>query len=136
MNPQSVDNKPWENPGEATTRDRIERTADELAQKAREAGDAVKNKLADARGASANTLDRAASTLREKAESIPGGETTSHFARNFADKLEATADYLRRSDFQGMKMDAENAIRRRPGQSMLAAIAAGFLIGRAMRRRV
>jgi len=136
MNPQSLENKPWENPGDTTARERIEKTAGDMAQKAKETGDAVKDKLANARSASANTLDRAASRLREKAESIPGGDTTSEYARTFADKMEATADYIRRSDFQGMKMDAENCIRRHPGQSLLAAIAAGFLLGRAMRRRV
>ena len=54
-------------------------------------------------------------------------------AHDAADKVEATAQYVRQHDVQDMMADLENLVRRHPGQSLIAAAAVGFLLGRAFK---
>jgi ElaB/YqjD/DUF883 family membrane-anchored ribosome-binding protein len=86
---------------------------------------------------SAETIDRnmdaAAGKLASTADSLrmragTGGDRMSQLASTAADKLDATARYMR--DHHGM----ETLVRRNPGASMCAALGVGFLIGIAMKR--
>ena len=55
-------------------------------------------------------------------------------AHTAADKLEATADYVREHDVKDMISDVERFVKDHPSQSLIAAAAVGFLVGRAFRR--
>lgn len=90
-------------------------------------------KVDEKRGPTADALDNAASTLHEKAEDLPGGETVRTVAHSAAEKLESTADYIRKHDVRAMLSDVEEIVKRNPGPSLLIAAAIGFLIGRAFR---
>ena len=83
------------------------------------------------RGAAARGLQTAASTLRENAESLPGGDKVTGLARSAADTLTSTADYVRDHDVSSMMVDLERVVKNNPGPSLLAAAAVGFLVGRA-----
>ena len=124
--------------------DKLSETAQNVKDKVASAASAAKDKVSDAgrqateqidakRGPAADTLQSAASTLHEKADSLPGGETVKSVAHSAADKLESTAGYIREHDVQAMLSDVEDMVRRNPGPSLLIAAAIGFLIGRAFR---
>ena len=53
---------------------------------------------------------------------------------NIADGMQSTASYLKGRDFNQMGKDAMNICRRYPTQSLIAALAVGFLIGRVRSR--
>ena len=110
--------------------------AEQVAEKARDAKDAavdfarntVDGMDAQRRPAAA-TLDRAASTVQQHADNAAG------VARGTADKLRATAEYVRNNDMDAMGRDVVGLVRRYPGQALAAAAMAGFLVARAMRTR-
>ena len=121
---------PLANPG-STVGEKLSNTATQVKDKVSEMGQAAKDKIDENRGAAASGLDKAASTLHEKAESLPGGETVTHLAHATADKLSSTAEYVRRHDVNSMMSDVETLVKNNPGPSILAAAVIGFLVGRA-----
>jgi ElaB/YqjD/DUF883 family membrane-anchored ribosome-binding protein len=82
----------------------------------------------------ASGIDSAAHTLREKAESLPGGAKVASAAQATSDAMETAADYVRDQDFEGMIDDAQELVKRHPGAVLLAAAALGFVIGRSFFR--
>jgi ElaB/YqjD/DUF883 family membrane-anchored ribosome-binding protein len=93
-----------------------------------------KTKADQARVSTAGGLQRAASKVQETADQLPGGQTVQNAARSVASGMERSASYLREHDFSDMQADAENFVRRHPGKTLIAALAAGFLLGQALRR--
>ncbi len=100
--------------------------ASEVADKATQAVD-------QRREQASGKLDTAAVQLRESGEKLPGGERSTEMASMAADKVEATSSYIREHDVQDMKSDLETLVRSHPTQSLVAAAAAGFLVGRMLR---
>jgi ElaB/YqjD/DUF883 family membrane-anchored ribosome-binding protein len=103
---------------------------DKIADLARTAVDTVD----DNRSSAAAGLSAAASTLHDKADSLPGGDGVQDFAHATADRLSSTANYVREHDMNRMVADVEALVTRNPGPSLLAAAAVGFLIGHAVTR--
>ena len=95
-------------------------------------GRAAAEKIDANRQGAASGLENAASTLHENADGLPGGEKVSELAHTAADKLGATAEYVREHDVSGMAADLERLVRRNPGPALLSAAVIGFLVGRAM----
>lgn len=125
-----------------TTAEKAKSTGQNLKDKAGDAAASAKQSISEAgrraaeqvdskREPAANTLENAAATMHEKAESLPGGESVKSAAHTAAEKVQATAGYIRQHDVQSMLSDVENMVRRNPGPSLLVAAAIGFLIGRA-----
>jgi len=106
---------------------------DEAPERVSEVAEKVRAKAEAARGAAVRGLESAASTIRDKAIRLPG-ERMTQMARATADKLSATADYMKAHEMKDMVADVEKIIRRKHGQSLLAAAVVGFLAGRAFRR--
>ena len=50
-----------------------------------------------------------------------------------ADKIQATADYIRQNDLKAMTDDVTGLVRRYPAQSLAAALVAGFVLARSFR---
>jgi hypothetical protein len=48
--------------------------------------------------------------------------------------MESAAQYLREVNFDDLKDDALKTCRKHPAQTLLGALAVGFLMGRAIRR--
>ncbi len=116
-----------------SVKDKVTETASNVKQKAAEAGRQVAGNIDQKRGPAADALHSAASTIHEKAESLPGGDTAKNVVHSAADKLESTAGYIREHDVRAMVSDVEDIVKRNPGPSLLVAAAIGFLIGRAFR---
>src|SRR5207302_6464465 len=106
------------------------KTKDKVSQMA----DTVSEKLDQQRENAAEGLGRVASTLHDKADSVPGGPKLVKFTHNIANGMESTATYLREHDFSKMGEDLMSVCRKYPTQSIAAALAIGFLIGRSARR--
>lgn len=103
--------------------------------RAAEIGHMAADAIDDKRDALARGIDSAASSLREKAESLPGGEKVVRAAHTTADALETAAGYVRDQDLKAMLSDIQQTARRHPGATLLTAGALGFLLARALFRR-
>ncbi|RPI28266.1 MAG: hypothetical protein EHM61_05765 [Acidobacteria bacterium] len=114
------------------------RKAAEMSARAKEqlnrAMETGKTKADQARVSAAGGLQRAASTVQDTATRLPGGERVQGAVRSVGTGMERTATYLREHDFNDMQSDVENVVRRHPGKSLITALAAGFLLGQAIRR--
>ena len=111
--------------------DRISDAASQAKDKVADLGRSAAQKIDQNRGNAASSLENAAATLHQNAESLPGGEKVSNLAHTAADKLTSTADYVRRNDVSGMMGDVERVVKNNPGPSLLAAAVVGFLVDRA-----
>ena len=80
-------------------------------------------------------IDSAASTLREKADMLPGGEKIASAAYRAADVMESAADYVGERDIREMLSEVGQLAKRHPGATLLTAAAAGFLLAHALSRR-
>lgn len=116
-----------------SVKERVTDAASTAKQKVTDAGRETADRIDEKRAPAADALQSAASTLHEKAEDLPGGETVKGVAHSAAEKLESTAGYIREHDVRAMLSDVEDIVKRNPGPSLLIAVAVGFLIGRAFR---
>jgi hypothetical protein len=105
---------------------RVQDKAAKYGQKAVEAVDA-------SRDSAASTLDNAAAGIRARAESLPGGRQVGQFANQAADKIGATAEYLREHEVKDMMADLQSFIKAHPAQALIGAVVVGFLAGRSAR---
>lgn len=118
-----------------------------IADQAREKGQDVLNQVQEKGQQAASTAEEAvdsgieraadaahglAGTLREKAEHLPG-ERTTELAYQAARGLERGADYLRDTSVVELRSELEGLIRRHPTESLVAGLAIGFLLARAVR---
>jgi ElaB/YqjD/DUF883 family membrane-anchored ribosome-binding protein len=111
--------------------EKLSDTATQVKDKVSDLGRTAADKIDENRDAAAGGLDKAAATLHEKAESLPGGEKVTSLAHATAEKLSSTADYVREHDVNRMMADVETLVKNNPGPSLLAAAVIGFLVGRA-----
>jgi hypothetical protein len=94
----------------------------------------VSTSIDDKRDALSRGMESAASTIRDKAESLPGGEKIAGAASRTADTMESAADYVRDSDLEDMFADVKRILKEHPGAALVAVAAAGFLLARALSR--
>jgi ElaB/YqjD/DUF883 family membrane-anchored ribosome-binding protein len=113
--------------------DQLSEAVTSVKDKAQDLGKLAAGKVDETRGAAAKGLASAASTIHRKADSLPGGDTVHNVVHSTADKMAATADYLRSHRMKDVIADIEGCVRRNPGPSLLAAVAVGFLAGRLLR---
>jgi hypothetical protein len=115
----------------------IQEETSDAASKVRETAGRTAERISETldqqREYAADGLGRAASTLHDTAGSIPGGRKVRKLTHNIADGVGSAAGYLRESDFRQVGKDAWGLCRRYPAQSLVAALAVGFLIGRTRR---
>ena len=121
-------NEYFDNQGDV--KDRVSDATSKMKDKASQMAETVSQKLDHQRQSAADTLGRAASAVHENADRLPGGPKVANLTHSVADGIESTASYLRRHDLSGMGKDLMDVCRRYPKQSLVAALAVGFLIGR------
>jgi ElaB/YqjD/DUF883 family membrane-anchored ribosome-binding protein len=114
--------------------EKLSDTAGQVKDKVGVLGRNAADKVDENRDAAASGLDKAASALHDKAESLPGGGKVTSLARAAADRMTSTADYVREHDVDGMMKDVESLVKNNPGRSLLAAAVIGFLLGRTFSR--
>ena len=116
-------------------KDRAAGFASKLKDKASQVVSTVSDTVGRQRDNVAGGLDRAASTIHEKAGSLPGvGQKAANAANTLADGMESTASYLRDHDLKDVGASMAGICRKYPVQSLLSAVAVGFLLGRALRK--
>jgi ElaB/YqjD/DUF883 family membrane-anchored ribosome-binding protein len=103
--------------------EKISGAKEKVAEFGRKAADSIDAQRTPA----ANALDRSAAALQQTGDRVGGA------VRATGDKLKAGADYLRENDLQTMMGDVNELVKRYPGQSLAAAVVAGFLLGRVIR---
>jgi ElaB/YqjD/DUF883 family membrane-anchored ribosome-binding protein len=101
--------------------------ANEAKEKVAEFGRRAVDKIDAQREPAASALGQTASALHDK------GNMAANVAHRTAEKIQATADYIRENDVKAMLDDVGSLVRRYPGTSLAAAAVAGFLVARALR---
>jgi hypothetical protein len=99
-----------------------------------ELGRAAANKFDEGRVGAADALSSAASGLHDQVANFTTGQKVVDIAHSTADKMQGTADYIRKHDMKQMFADVVSVTKSHPGLSLLAALSVGFLAGRAFRR--
>ena len=102
--------------------------------KAAEMGQKVSDTIDENRGVAASGLESAAGALRERADTLPGGERVANAAHATADAVGVAADYVRDNDVKAMMGDVQKLVKNNPGPALLIAAALGFLIARTFTR--
>ena len=87
------------------------------------------------RGSAARVLANTASTIRDSAPRLPGGEGVTRLARAAAEEIDTTAQYVREHDTQEMLADLKTFVTRHPTASIVGAAVLGVLVGRGFRKR-
>jgi len=133
-----------------------------FADRARELAGSTKDRLADVgatarerathlRGTLADALESSADKLRQRAGAQPsgdgqlsgatsGGVAVAHetkmtnAASRVAGGMDATAEWIRDIDIDGLKVGIERQVKEHPGRTLLIAVGLGYLIGKAFRR--
>jgi hypothetical protein len=111
--------------------DKAKETMSNVQQKASEIGDQATSKADAGMEKAAGGLDSLASTLRDKGESMGQGQM-GNMATMAATKLESGAEMLRSKDTDQLVTELETLIRKRPVESLLVAVGAGYLLSRAL----
>jgi ElaB/YqjD/DUF883 family membrane-anchored ribosome-binding protein len=100
-----------------------------IKEKVSDLGRTAVNKINENRDAAATGLEKAASMVQEK------GDKVSSLTHAAAEKLNATAGYVREHDVNGFMTDVRSRIKQNPTPALLIAGAVGFLLGRALHQQ-
>jgi ElaB/YqjD/DUF883 family membrane-anchored ribosome-binding protein len=106
----------------------------QVKEKVSDFGTETASKFDAKREAAAHKMKEAASSMHQNAGAVFGGDKLTSMAHSAASALDCTADWLRENDSKKLVADVTSLVKRNPGASMLAAIAFGFLVGRAFSR--
>jgi hypothetical protein len=114
--------------GTAARMKQISETAADVKGKVTDFGRKAADRIDNSRESAAVTLEKTATSIHA------GGDKLSGVAHSAADKVQATADYVRRTDLKGMAEDVQGIVKRYPGPALAAAAILGFLVARGLRR--
>jgi ElaB/YqjD/DUF883 family membrane-anchored ribosome-binding protein len=117
-----------------TARDRLA----DVGATVREQAGSAKNRLADALDASA---DRLRSSVAGEAGATAAGDVAlsgDHRLRDASGKIaggiHSTANWLRSTDLDNLRVGVERQVREHPARTLLIAVGIGYLLGKAIRR--
>jgi len=107
-------------------------------------GSSVKDKAAGLPAMLADGLEAGAKALKQRQPAGAGADGSSVSVQNdssiaavtetLASGMQSSADWLRDADFDQMKAGVEKQVKEHPARSLLIALGAGYLIGKALRR--
>lgn len=134
---------------EAGLRDRAREVAGSTGERLTNLGSTVRERAGTAKNRLADVLESGAERLRTQrtttdggtfAGVTAGGATTvqtdgrlSQVSERVAGGMQASAEWLRDADLDGMKASIEQQVREHPGRTLLIAAGIGYLFGRAFR---
>lgn len=122
-----------------TVREQTQQVAGEIGHQARSVVHDLRGSVA---GQASQQNDRLAQGLRTMADQLSGmakdddNSAAGQVVRRLGETGRQAADYLERQGPEGLLDDVQEFARRRPGTFLLAAAAAGFLVGRLGRTAV
>jgi ElaB/YqjD/DUF883 family membrane-anchored ribosome-binding protein len=111
----------------ADTKSTISDASARVQDKASELGRKASSKFDAGRIAAADKLESAAETLHDRVNRF--GE----IGHDTADRVDATARYIRKNGAKEMVSDVGELVKAHPGKALLVAAAVGFLAARALR---
>ena len=106
---------------------RVQKSASALGEKASDLGRDAVDAIEARRG-----LEGAAAGLHRNTDTLPAN--VSQLAHQAADKLDATAGYVRENTMQDALADLEAYVKAHPTQALLGAAVVGFCAGRMLSR--
>jgi hypothetical protein len=102
----------------------------QVKSSASDLGQAAADEIDNRRRAAAAGIKSAAKSLHETAEDLPGGARVADVAHGAADKLNSTANYIRRRNFTGMARDVRKVVKDNPVPALVGAAALGYLLAK------
>jgi hypothetical protein len=104
----------------------------------------VKGKAAAIPSMLADGLEAGAEALRQRRASASGADGSALAITNdpgivavtdtLANGMQSSAEWLRDADLEKLKQGVEKQVKEHPARSLLVALGAGYLIGKALRR--
>jgi len=122
-------------------------------EKLADVGSTVRDRAGQLKTSLADALDSGADKLRARATSsstspntqlvgatasasvaVDGNERVAQLGTRVAGGMEATADWLRDADLDGLKLSLEAQVKEHPGRTLLIAAGLGYLVGKALKK--
>ncbi len=130
--------------------DRARSAASTAGEKIAEAGSSVRERAAGLKGTIADALESGAERLRQQgagggqlagasasadgAGMIGGDNALATSTNQLAGGLQASADWLRDADIDGLKSGLERQVKDHPGRTLAVAVGLGYLLGKAFKK--
>ena len=130
--------------------DRAKSAASAAGDKLADVGATVRDKAGNLKSTIADALESGAERLRQQASGsgqFAGANATGSSMGAIADDnrlvqtsnqlaggMQASADWLRDADLDGLKSGIERQVKEHPGRSLAVAVGLGYLLGKALRR--
>jgi ElaB/YqjD/DUF883 family membrane-anchored ribosome-binding protein len=129
-------------------KDRARELAGTAQEKLADVGSNVRERAGNLKDSLADVLETGAEKLRARGGSQDGalaGSTGStsvaledgrvaEVSNRVAGGMDATADWLRQADLEGLGKSIEQQVKEHPGRSLLIAAGLGYLLGKALRK--
>lgn len=137
----SFQNSGSESPASAAS----DTTSGGVSGRVRNIGASVKGKASNIPAIIADGLERGANALRQtrtaNVDSTSGSSVAlvndssiAAVTDTLATGMQSSADWLRDADLDKIKTDVEKQVKEHPGRTLLIALGAGYLLGKAFRR--
>lgn len=91
--------------------------------------------IANGLEAGANALrQNKVATVSETGSAVSGDSSIAAVTDTLATGMQSSADWIRDADLDKLKSGVEKQVKEHPARSLLVALGAGYLIGKALRR--
>lgn len=130
--------------------DRARSAASTAGEKLADVGSSVKERASGLKATLADALESGAEKLRQQGAgggqiagaAATGGSTgmiaednrLAQTTNQLAGGLQASADWLRDADLDGLKASVEKQVKEHPGRTLAVAVGVGYLLGKAFRK--
>jgi ElaB/YqjD/DUF883 family membrane-anchored ribosome-binding protein len=130
--------------------DRAKSAASTAGEKLSDVGSTVRDRAGSLKQTLANALESGAERLRSQGagggqiagSSATGGSSTmvgegnrlGEATNQLAGGLQASADWLRDADLDGLRTGVERQVKEHPGRTLAVAVGVGYLLGKAFRK--
>ncbi len=128
-------------------KDRARELAGNAQEKLADVGSTVRERAGNLKDSLADALETGADKLRQRSQSgqLAGSTGTGSMAMaddgrmaqvtdRVAGGMDATADWLRDADLDGLRASIETQVKEHPGRTLLIAAGLGYLLGKALRK--
>ena len=130
--------------------DRAKSAASTAGEKLGDVGSSVRDRAGSLKNTLADALESGAEKLRAQgagggqiagasatggtADMVGEGNRLSEATNQLAGGLQASADWLRDADLDGLKSGVERQVKEHPGRTLAVAVGLGYLLGKAFRK--
>ena len=131
--------------------DRAKSAASTAGEKLSDVGSSVRDRAGSLKQTLADALESGAEKLRAQgagggqiagasatggtADMVGEGNRLSEATNQLAGGLQASADWLRDADLDGLKAGVERQVKEHPGRTLAVAVGLGYLLGKAFRNK-